>query len=556
MSAARVCSLLGPLESAADIAEALAALAAPDATAVQLDVFDADHLPVTLIEAIAAALDRGVHVQVRAYRPLLVHALLRLGLPVLAVPAQPPRAQLARCRAVALGGSANSLDKLLTLIEILPKSEASLFIVQHIREDLPNLLDRLLKVRTEYAVEMPQHLTHVAPGTIYIAPPGQHMKVAHGRVYLTRDRKVQYARPSIDVLFESIAGEYREEALAVLLCGYGEDGVAGCAAVRAAGGLVLIEDGRECGGAGVLPDRARDAGVYDHRLGIHGLASLVAAAVAPRQKTVSGALLDAFLAALLEQSGYDLRHHERASLERRLNHHLSQCGANDFFDYQRRVLANPLESQRLITELSINVSEFFRHPEQFRVLRERVLPWLASFPLLKIWSAGCATGEEAYSLAILLDELGLLDKSRLFATDINAYALEIARAGLYPRAIWPHSEANFRAAGGNTLKPHLQDRSRYLSIASRLAERVLFHRHVLGQDGAFNEFELIVCRNVMIYFDRELQRRVFTLFSRSLHREGLLMLGPRDGLDALARECGFRPHPAGAHLYCLEPPAL
>ncbi len=328
--------------------------------------------------------------------------------------------------------------------------------------------------------------------------------------------------------------------------------MAGCAAVRAAGGAVLVEDGGECEGAGILPDSAHAAGEYDHRLGQRAIAGLIAAAVAPRQPVARGALLDHFLAALLEHSGYDFRGYQRDSLERRLGNLIHQSGAASFFDYQRMVFASPLETQRLLTELSINVTEFFRHPEQFRVLREQVLPWLASFPLLKIWSAGCATGEEAYSLAILLDELGLIEHSRLFATDINPYALELARAGLYPREVLDKSGANFRAAGGDKLAAHIEDRGRYLAIAPRLAKRVLFHHHALGQDGVFNEFELIVCRNVMIYFDPELQRRVFALFARSLHREGLLMLGPSDGLDSLAQECGFVPHPAGGHLYRLE----
>ncbi len=219
MNPAATLALLGALDRPDAIGEALAALAAADRTALQLDVFDADHLPPALIEAIAGALDRGVAVKVRAYRPLLAHGLMRLGLPVLAVPPQPPRALLAHCRAIALGGSANSLDKILAIVEALPQSDACLFIVQHVRDDQPNLLDRLLKARTDYAVLMPQHLTPVAPGTIYIAPPGHHMKVAHGLVYLTRDRKVRYARPSIDALFESLAGEYGAELMAALLCG-------------------------------------------------------------------------------------------------------------------------------------------------------------------------------------------------------------------------------------------------------------------------------------------------------------------------------------------------
>jgi chemotaxis protein methyltransferase CheR len=542
-------NLLGRLERPEDIAAPCALLAAPATRAVELTCFDADLLPAALCEAIAAALDRAVEVKVRAYRPLLAYSLLRLGLPVLAVPPQPPPALLAQCRAVALAGSANSLDKILAIVESLPDSEASVFVAQHVQEDQPNLLDRLLKMRTEYSVVMPQHLMAIKPRTIYVAPPGHHMKVAHGLVYLTRDRKVSYARPSIDVLFGSLALEYGQDALAVLLCGYGQDGVAGCAAVRAAGGCVLVEDGSECAGAGMLPDAAHAAGHYDHRLKQRAIASIAAAAVAPRGRTAAGAPLELFLAAVHEHTGYDFRDYQRGTLERRIANLIQSAGFTSFFDFQRAALSNPQITQRLLTELSINVTEFFRHPEQFRRLRDDVLPYLASFPLIKIWAAGCATGEEAYSLAMLLDELGLLQKSRIFATDINPYLLELAQAGLYPKEAWEKSRANHAASGGVDLTRHIEDRGRYLKVTERYRERVLFHHHALGQDGVFNEFQLIVCRNVMIYFDTALQRRVFDLFAQSLHREGFLMLGPSDGLRALAEECGFRQDAAGNHLY-------
>lgn len=545
-------NLLGRLERPEETAELYALLAAPDTQSLDIVCFDADMLPATLIEAIAAALERGLDIKVRAYRPLLVFSLLRLSLPVLPVlpvAPSPPRTSQGRCRAVALAGSANSLDKILAIVESLPDSEATFFIAQHIQEDQTNWLDQLLKVRTGYSVVMPQHLMLIQPHTLYIAPPGYHLKIAHGVVYLTRDRKIRFTRPSIDVLFESLAAEYGADALAVLLCGYGQDGVAGCAAVRAGGGWVLVEDGSECEGASMMPDSAISAGHYDYRLKHRGIASLVAAAVSPHECTAKGQLLDLFLDAVYEHTGYNFRHYQHSTLERRINHLIGHLGFVSFFDFQCAALSNPQTTQRLLTELSINVTAFFRHPEQFRQLRETVLPYLASFPLIKIWSAGCATGEEAYSLAMLFDELGLLEKSRLFATDINPYLLDLAQAGLFPRAVLDKSRDNHRHTGGTDLSCHLGDHGRYLKVAERYRDRILFHHHVLGQDGVFNEFQLIVCRNVMIYFDPALQRRVFGLFAQSLHREGFLLLGPGDGLQSLARDCQFKPDVAGKHLY-------
>lgn len=557
--------LLGRLQGSEEVASLCALLALPDPTPVELVCFDAELLPTAVIAAMANALDRGVDVKVRAYRAQLAFSLLRLSLPVLPVlssaatsptspmTTQPAQARLATCRAVALAGSANSLDKIIGIVERLPQSGAAIFIAQHIQEDQPNRLDQLLKTRTDYRVLMPQHLTAVQPGTIYIAPPGHHMKVAHGLVYLTRDQKISYARPSIDVLFESVAAEYGPSALVVLLCGFGEDGVAGCAATRAAGGCVLVEDGSECAQASALPDKAFSAGHFDHHLKQRGIASIVAAAVAPRGLEVSGAaapLLDLFLEALQEHTGYDFRNYQRATLERRIANLVLQGGFASFLDLQRAVLSEPQVAQRLLTELSINVTEFYRHPGQFCELRDKVLPFLASFPLIKVWSAGCATGEEAYSLAMLLDELGLLDQSRIFATDNNPNLLTVAQAGLYPREVLQKSGDNHRLACGCAhFAQKLEDRGRYLSVAERYRERLLFHHHVLGQDGSFNEFALIVCRNVMIYFDPALQRRVFGLFAQSLHREGFLLLGPADGLHSMALACQFTPYAGSAHLY-------
>ncbi|MEI6412712.1 MAG: CheR family methyltransferase [Pseudomonadota bacterium] len=542
-------NLLGRLERPEEMAELQKRLAKPGALAIEIACFDADTLPAVVIEAIAAALDRGIDVKVRAYRHLLVYGLLRLSLPVLSVlPVVPPTLP-ARCRALALAGSANSLDKILVIVEGLLDSDAALFVVQHVREDQTNLLDQLLKVRTHYSVVMPQHLVAIQPHTLYVAPPGHHMKVAHGLVYLTRDRKIGYARPSIDVLFESLAAEYGVDLLAVVLCGYGQDGVAGCAAVRASGGCVLVEDASECEGAGLLPDSVCSAGHFDVRLKHRGITSLAAAALSPRSPAVEDPLLERFLDALHEQSGYDFRGYQRGTLTRRISHFITTLGFASFFDCQRAVLSNPQLTERLLTELSINVTEFFRHPQQFRRLRETVLPYLASFPLIKIWSAGCATGEEAYSLAMLLDELGLLEKSRIFATDINSYLLELAQAGLFPKEVLNKSRDHYHEAGGTDLSRHIEDHGRYLKVAQRYRERVLFHHHALGQDGVFNEFQLILCRNVMIYFDLDLQRRVFGLFTQSLHREGFLLLGPSDGLRPQALACGFKPNDPDEHLY-------
>jgi len=553
---ARQVAVLGRPLGEADVDELLELVRQEPAgarLALELAVYDAENLPATLVEAICETLDAGRAIKVLAYHGLLAQRLTRLGVPVRQAARLVPRAPGQALRALALAGSARSLDKMMAIVSVLPASETTVFVAQHVLPDGTNLLDQLLKTRTDYRVLMPQHLMPVAPGTIYVAPPGHHMKVGHGLVYLTRDRSVQFARPSIDVLFDSIAAEYGAGALAVLLCGFGRDGTEGCAALRAAKATVLVEAGEDCAEARAMPDAARDAGHCDQVLALPALVSVIAATVAGAADEPSPALLALFLEALHNHCGQDLRGYQRDSLERRVRVLMGQLGLARFSDFQRALFSEAQVFERFAAELPVGVTSFFRHPEQMRELREQVMPFLQSFPVVKLWCAGCSSGEEAYSLAILLDEAGLAARSHLFATDMNPHALALARDGLYPVATLHDGERNYRAAGGTRrLADYIEPRGRIARAARRLAEQVLFYRHSLTEEGVFNEFQLIVCRNVLIYFGPELQREVLQRFAQSLHADGLLVLGPQDGMTVAARECGFEPVRPGSHVYRLR----
>jgi chemotaxis protein methyltransferase CheR len=545
----RQIGVLGDLAEPGDRAALVAALAGSGQAALELTLYDARTLPGEVLEALLDRAAGASALKIRAYHHYLLHHLLRLGLPVLGVGHGGGLAQAAEFKAVAIGGSADSLDKILAIVEALPPGQAAVFVVQHVLEDEPNLLDKLLRARTDYVVEMPQHMTAVEPGTIYVAPPGHHMKVAHGRIYLTRDRKINYARPAIDVLFRAVAEEYREHALAVLLCGYGHDGAAGLATIRRLGGCALVENGGECG-AHDMPDAAAAAQACDHVLLLPELRCFVAAAVAGRTRQVAGPLVDLLLEAAFARYGYDYRGYQRDTVERRLDNLYATLGVADFFALQREILTDPEAFERLFLELSINVTAFFRHPEQFRILRERVLPYLDSFPHIKIWSAGCANGKEAYSLAILLDELGMLDKAQIFATDINPYQLEEGKSGIYALERLEEGFANYAASGGQgRLEDWLSVGARHIKVDPRLRKHVLFYPHSLVHDGPFNEFQLILCRNVLIYFHPSQQKRVADLFARSLHRDGFLMLGPSEGAVLGDGQGGYASYAADERVY-------
>ncbi|MEJ6001745.1 CheR family methyltransferase [Paucibacter soli] len=544
----QVAALLGHELAEADVERLRAWLADPGEGPRELRCYDADQLPTALIEQLCARLDAGLPLKILAYHGRLAQRLARLGLPVRQAAAAPPPRRQQAFRVLALAGSAQSLDKILRIVEQLPSSALTVFIAQHVHPEQPNLLDQLLKVRTDYAVLMPRELSPVQAGTIYVAPPAHHMKVAHGLIYLTRDRPVQYARPSIDVLFESLAGEYGAGVLAALLCGYGQDGVQGCAALRQAGAMVLAESGDDCGDARVMPDAARDAGHVERVLPLPALVSVLAAAAAGDAWTE--APLGLFLEALRAHCGQDFRHYQRDSLERRVRQLMSQLGLPSFLDFQLAVLCDPAVLERFNAELPVGVTSFFRHPEQLRELREQALPYLQSFSVIKLWCAGCSTGEEAYSLAVMLAEAGLAERSHLFATDLNPDALEMARSGLYPAQAVEAARAAYSASGGQAdLSRYLSTRGRLGRVAPSLQQQVLFYRHSLVDEGIFNEFQLIVCRNVLIYFSAALQAQVLQRFAQSLHADGLLVLGPQDGMSLQARAAGFEPLRAGGQIF-------
>lgn len=554
-----IVAILGRLDTAEQRGELLSALQgdlrSPGGAVLTLELnfYDADHLPADVVEAMAARIDGGSVVKIIAYHALLAHSLTRLNMPVRLVSNPVQRTASVPCRALALAGSAQSLDKMLQVMATLPKADVAIFVLQHVLEDQPHLLDQLLKTRTDYRVIMPQNLMPVQGGTLYVAPPGHHMKVAHGLIYLTRDRKIQFARPSIDELFDSLASEYGASAIAVLLCGYGQDGVAGCAALRRAGATVIVQDGCECEPARVMPDSARDAGHFDYLMKCSAIASVVAVTVAGHQTPPSGTFLELFLLAVLDQYGYDFRGYQRDSLERRIKNLMVTFRAESFSEFQCEVLSNAALFERLCSELSVGVTQFFRHPEQFQILREEVLPFLASFSVVKLWSAGCATGEEAYSLAMLLSELGMLERSHLFATDINHHFLEQAKSGLFPSESLVSSRSNYAASGGvRQFDEHVVPCGRFFKVNDALHQRILVHRHSLVDSGVFNEFQLIMCRNVLIYFNAELQRQVLQQFARSLHADGFLVLGPQDGLTLMAQEQGFVTYKNASHIYRLQ----
>jgi len=248
-------------------------------------------------------------------------------------------------------------------------------------------------------------------------------------------------------------------------------------------------------------------------------------------EAVSDEGLEILLNDLLELYGYDFTDYARASIKRRITRLFTIDGFPSFAEFRYRVRNDQDYLKRFIEEITVNVTEMFRDASFYRTLRKDVLSVLGTYPFIRIWHAGCSTGEEVYSMAILLKEEGLLHKSLLYATDINPQVLEQARSGIFSMTHMKQYSENYIQAGGK------HDFSSYYSASydrvkfdDSLRSKMIFATHNLVSDRSFNEFQLILCRNVLIYFDKDLQSKVFQLFDDSLETLGFLALGAKETL--------------------------
>lgn len=249
------------------------------------------------------------------------------------------------------------------------------------------------------------------------------------------------------------------------------------------------------------------------------------------QPIIKPAELELLIDELYALHGYDFTAYARASLKRRVNRLMVIDRLPSFAELLYKVRNDPDYLPHLVEEITVNVTEMFRDPHTFRVIREKVLPVLATNPLIRIWHAGCATGEEVYSMAILLDEAGLLHKSLIYATDLNASVVENIRRGIFPLGQMKRYSENYMAAGGTkNFSDYYTAKYDWAKFDARLGRKMIAATHNLVSDRSFNEFSLILCRNVLIYFDKSLQDKVLQLFDESLERLGYLVLGAKENI--------------------------
>jgi chemotaxis protein methyltransferase CheR len=260
--------------------------------------------------------------------------------------------------------------------------------------------------------------------------------------------------------------------------------------------------------------------------------------------------IELLLTGIAERYGYDFRHYARASLTRRIRKAVQNEGVASVSALQTRLLHDSAAAMRFVTSVSVHTTAMFRDADVYNVLRSEVIPRLRTYPFVRIWHAGCSSGEEVYSLAILLEEQGLYDRCRVYATDISDAILERARQGIFSlRAMREHTLAYQRAGGACDFSSYYTTDHENAVFRKSLRRQLVFSQHNLVCDSVFNEFQLVVCRNVLLYFDETLRNRAHELFDASLSNFGVLVLGKKESLRFTPQEGSYRELQEGLRVY-------
>lgn len=237
------------------------------------------------------------------------------------------------------------------------------------------------------------------------------------------------------------------------------------------------------------------------------------------------------LTKIVDRYGYDFTDYSAASLRRRLSLIINSEHLGNISELENLLLSDPKVFQRFVHQLSVNVTSMFRDPSFYLTFRKQVIPLLDTYPFIRVWHAGCATGEEVYSMAILLEEEGLYDRARIYATDMDSVSIQKAKQGIFPLASMREYSSNYLAAGGKeSLSKYYTADQEHALFRSHLKRNMVFAQHNLVCDGSFNEFHVVLCRNVMIYFNSELRDKVLSLLHDSLVRFGILGLGSKESI--------------------------
>jgi len=441
---------------------------------------------------------------------------------------------------VGIGASAGGLAAFEAFFSGMPKDSEpgmAFVLVQHLAPDHKSILTDLVRRYTRMQVFEVEDGMEVHPNAVYIIPPGKDMAFLNGSLSLLEPSSPRGLRMPIDFFFRSMAQDKREQAIGIILSGTGSDGTLGVRAIKGEGGMVMVQlpVSTEYDG---MPQSAIATGLVDYELPpaemMAGIISYVASAfgklpifVTQKLPKNENALKKVFIM-LRNQTGHDFSQYKPNTILRRINRRMAIHQIETMDSYVQYVQKTPAELEALLRDLLIGVTNFFRDPEAFSAIEKNIIPNLfANKPadsVIRIWVAGCSTGEEAYSFAILLaeyqEEMRQSFKIQIFATDINSEAIATARTGLYPSGIAADISSE-RLARFFSIEP---GDSTY-RIHKGIRDMLIFSEQSVTRDPPFSKIDLISCRNLLIYIDTDLQRKLIPLFQYALNPTGFLFLG-------------------------------
>jgi chemotaxis protein methyltransferase CheR len=424
---------------------------------------------------------------------------------------------------LVIGGSSNSSEKVIEILSHIDTSKFIIFIVQHISDNFKMVFDTVLAPYVKSRVLYAKAGMEVSKGNIYIAPADYHLKVENKLIALDKSPLVNSARPSISVTFRSLSQEYKETLLAILTCGYESDGVDALVDLKKNSSLSIVQDPKECL-ANSIPTQAKIHGIYDYIFTTKTVIKylqLLQKKFLSKEESISYLLNEISI-----EYEYDFKHYSHDSILRRVEYFRVKYKISDIYSLLILVLFNVSIFKALFLELSINVTEFFRKELSSKNMIKLIEKEYKNCYNIKIWSAGCSSGKEVYSTAIILNELGLLEKSIIYATDFNPVIIEEAKSGIYELNAYIKAEKKYKNLGlERDLKEYFSINNRYIQVIDSIRKRVNFFVHNLEKDSVFNEFDMIECKNVLIYFDTALTEKVFQLLYDSLKFGGHLLIG-------------------------------
>ncbi|MFC0211774.1 CheR family methyltransferase [Paenibacillus chartarius] len=452
---------------------------------------------------------------------------------------------------VGIGASAGGLEALEVFFDHMePNSGMAFVVIQHLSPNYRSFMAELLSARTSMQIIPAEHRMKVMPNCVYLIPPRKTMTISKGRLELADSEAQTGMTFPIDLFLRSLAQDCGERAIAIILSGTGSDGSRGIVDVKQAGGMVLVQDDQSAKFDG-MPNSAKLTGIVDQTLAPQHMPQALLQHIKVLAEngftnSLPGNTLEKvnmdlhlnYIFDLIKQaSGIDFNYYKRNSVYRRLERRMVLNNISSLGEYTEFLYQNPMELAALRKDLLIGVTHFFRDPEAFHILRVKALPLIfkekEADKEIRVWVAGCSTGEEAYSVAILfkryMEQHNVDYTVKIFATDLDKESIEFAGQGLYP-------ESTMKNMPSELLERYFVKEDDLYRVTKEIRKMVLFAPHNIIKDPPFSNLDLITCRNMLIYLQSEMQRKVLSLFHFVLNPKGFLFLGPSESIGRLTNQ--------------------